>query len=98
MARAVSWANDREARCASNTGCWSMSAPDKDVIERFCDAIWLQEGLSANTLDAYRRDLEGLSRWLAPRGSTLMTASRGDLLDYLSGCVGKGARPRTTAR
>ena len=75
-----------------------MSTPDKDIIERFCDAIWLQEGLSANTLDAYRRDLEGLSRWLAPRGTALTTASRGDLLDYLSGCVGKGARPRTTAR
>ena len=75
-----------------------MSTPDKDIIERFCDAIWLQEGLSANTLDAYRRDLEGLSRWLAPRGTTLISASRGDLLEYLSGCAGKGASPRTTAR
>ena len=75
-----------------------MSTPDKDIIERFCDAIWLQEGLSANTLDAYRRDLEGLSRWLAPRGTALMTASRADLLEYLAGCVNKGARPRTTAR
>ncbi|MDO8596759.1 MAG: site-specific tyrosine recombinase XerD [Sulfuricaulis sp.] len=75
-----------------------MSTSDKDIIERFCDAIWLQEGLSVNTLDAYRRDLEGLSRWLAPRGTALMTASRTDLLEYLSGCVGKGARPRTTAR
>ena len=75
-----------------------MSMPDKDIIERFCDAIWLQEGLSANTLDAYRRDLEGLSRWLASRGAALVTAARGDLLDYLSGCVAQGARPRTTAR
>jgi len=75
-----------------------MNTPDKDIIERFCDAIWLQEGLSANTLDAYRRDLEGLGRWLAPRGTTVMTATRGELLEYLSGCVGKGARPRTTAR
>ena len=75
-----------------------MNTPDKDIIERFCDAIWLQEGLSVNTLDAYRRDLEGLSRWLAPRGTTLISASRGDLLEYLSGCAGKGASPRTTAR
>jgi integrase/recombinase XerD len=75
-----------------------MNTPDKDIIERFCDAIWLQEGLSANTLDAYRRDLEGLGRWLAPRGTTVMTATRGELLEYLSVCVGKGARPRTTAR
>ncbi len=75
-----------------------MSTADKDIIERFCDAIWLQEGLSVNTLEAYRRDLEGLSRWLAPRSTSLERASRTDLLEYLSGCVGKGASPRTTAR
>jgi len=75
-----------------------MSAKNKDLIERFCDALWLQEGLSANTLEAYRRDLEGLERWISQRGTALMSASRADLLDYLSGSVGKGARPRTTAR
>jgi len=75
-----------------------MSAKDKDLIERFCDALWLQEGLSANTLEAYRRDLEGLERWISKRGTALASASRADLLDYLSGSVGKGARPRTTAR
>jgi integrase/recombinase XerD len=75
-----------------------MSAKNKDLIERFCDALWLQEGLSANTLEAYRRDLEGLERWITKRGTALASASRADLLDYLSGSVGKGARPRTTAR
>ena len=75
-----------------------MSEDNKDLIERFCDALWLQEGLSANTLEAYRRDLEGLERWITKRGTALMSASRADLLDYLSGSVGKGARPRTTAR
>jgi integrase/recombinase XerD len=75
-----------------------MSAGDKDLIERFCDTLWLQEGLSANTLEAYRRDLEGLERWISKRGTALISASRADLLDYLSGNVGKGARPRTTAR
>ena len=75
-----------------------MSGADKEIIERFCDSLWLQEGLSANTLEAYRRDLEGLSRWLTARDTALITATRADLLEYLSGCVGKGARPRTTAR
>jgi integrase/recombinase XerD len=75
-----------------------MSVGNKDLIERFCDALWLQEGLSANTLEAYRRDLEGLERWISQRGTALISASRADLLDYLSGSVGKGARPRTTAR
>ena len=75
-----------------------MNAPDKEITERFCDVLWLQEGLSANTLDAYRRDLEGLGRWLSTKSATLMTATRADLLEYLSDCVRKGARPRTTAR
>ncbi|MHB8535796.1 MAG: site-specific tyrosine recombinase XerD [Sulfuricaulis sp.] len=75
-----------------------MNVPDKDITERFCDTLWLQEGLSANTLGAYRSDLEGLSRWLSSRGTTLMTAARADLLEYLSDCVRRGARPRTTAR
>ncbi len=75
-----------------------MSASNKDLIERFCDALWLQEGLSANTLEAYRRDLEGLDRWITKRGTALASASRADLLEYLSSNVSKGVRPRTTAR
>jgi integrase/recombinase XerD len=75
-----------------------MSAGSKDYIERFCDALWLQEGLSANTLEAYRRDLEGLDRWFTQRGTALVSATRADLLEYLSSNVSKGARPRTTAR
>ncbi|MCR4301386.1 MAG: tyrosine-type recombinase/integrase, partial [Sulfuricaulis sp.] len=75
-----------------------MSAGSKDLIERFCDALWLQDGLSANTLEAYRRDLEGLDRWITKRGTALISATRADLLDYLSSNVSQGARPRTTAR
>ncbi|MHB1141053.1 MAG: site-specific tyrosine recombinase XerD [Sulfuricaulis sp.] len=74
-----------------------MSAKNKDLIERFCDALWLQEGLSANTLKAYRRDLEGLSRWLSGRKGALLSASREDLQKYLAECVSK-KKARTTAR
>ncbi len=34
-------------------------------IDRFVDALWLEDGLSSNTLAAYRRDLTLLARWLA---------------------------------
>lgn len=33
-------------------------------IDAFIDAVWLEDGLSANTLAAYRRDLTGFARWL----------------------------------
>ncbi len=82
-----------------------MSAADipcKDTetqeIERFTDALWMEHGLSKNTLAAYRNDLAGLAVWLAARGRELRSARRQDLLAYLSERVTDGARPRTTAR
>jgi hypothetical protein len=41
-------------------------APDP-VINRFLDAVWMERGLSANTLAAYRADLTALGRWLDQR-------------------------------
>jgi len=67
-------------------------------IERFVDALWMEHGLSDNTLMAYRNDLSGLAVWLAGHGRGLPDAGREDLLAYLSERVGEGARPRTTAR
>jgi integrase/recombinase XerD len=75
-----------------------MNEADKALIERFHDMLWLEQGLSGNTLDAYRSDLEGLAKWLRPRGTKLLSASRADLFGYLEHCVKRGARPRTTAR
>jgi len=39
-------------------------AADLTLVDRFCDALWLEDGLSRNTIDAYRRDLSMLARWL----------------------------------
>ncbi len=75
-----------------------MNEADKALIERFHDMLWLEQGLSGNTLDAYRSDLEGLAKWLTPRGTKLLSASRADLFGYLEHCIKRGARPRTTAR
>ena len=41
-----------------------MLAASQEVIDRFADALWLEDGLSANTLAAYRRDLGLFSAWL----------------------------------
>ena len=54
-----------------------MSANAADAaIEHFLDALWLEKGLSANTLLAYRHDLGAFAGWLAARGSTLAGAMR----------------------
>ena len=36
------------------------------MIVRFLDAVWMERGLSPNTLAAYRADLTALARWLPP--------------------------------
>ncbi len=68
------------------------------AIERFVDTVWMERGLSRNTLAAYRTDLTSLARWLDESGKTLGQARRGELLDYIAWRVEAGARPRSTAR
>ncbi len=41
------------------------------AIDTFVDALWLEEGLSRNTLSAYRRDLTLFAQWLAQQGVVL---------------------------
>ena len=74
-----------------------LEAPEK-TINRFLDAIWMERGLSANTLAAYRADILCLSRWLVEQDVTLSAASRSDLLAFLAWRAEGGARPRSTAR
>ena len=35
-----------------------MSAEDASLLDAFCDTLWLEDGLSKNTLESYRRDLD----------------------------------------
>jgi len=52
-------------------------------IDEFCDALWLEHGLSRNTLDAYRVDLRLFAQWLSTaREGSLDGAQEHDLLDY----------------
>ncbi|HEY4748190.1 MAG TPA: site-specific integrase, partial [Steroidobacteraceae bacterium] len=68
------------------------------AVSRFLDAVWMERGLSPNTLAAYRADLTALARWLTERSVPMMATSRADLLDFIAWRVHAGARPRSTAR
>jgi integrase/recombinase XerD len=57
--------------------------PSAAVIDRFVDALWIEDGLARNTLAAYRRDLSLLATWLArANGRALVDASESDLREY----------------
>jgi integrase/recombinase XerD len=62
-----------------------ISASDT-AIDAFIDALWLEEGLSRNTLAAYRRDLALYARWLAEKhpGQALDTTGEAHLNGYFS--------------
>ena len=54
-------------------------------IERFIDALWIEDGLATQTLTAYRRDLELLARWLAADQARGIDEARElDLLGYMA--------------
>ena len=58
-----------------------LAAPEIDL---FVDALWLEHGLSKNTLAAYRLDLELLARWLGSRSLALDAARESDLQGYMA--------------
>ncbi len=60
-----------------------LAVPDL-VIDTFIDALWLEDGLSKNTLAAYRRDLNLFSAWLAERGSGLVRVTQDDINGYFA--------------
>ena len=67
-------------------------------IDRFLDAVWMERGLSPNTLAAYRADLSALERWLEDHDTDLLSASRADVLSFMASRIEGGSRPRSTAR
>ena len=66
------------------------------VIDQFLDALWLERGLSENTLSAYRSDLHSYSDWLASSSRELLQSRPEDILAYLASLSGMSSR--TSAR
>lgn len=69
------------------------------LINTFLDALWMERGLSDNTLSAYRHDLRGFADWLADaRRKELSGADKQDVLAYLTHRLQLRRSPRSTAR
>jgi integrase/recombinase XerD len=57
------------------------------LLDAFCDALWLEDGLSRNTIASYRGDLEQLSRFL--NGKSLLNAGEENLFAFLASRKGR---------
>jgi len=63
---------------------FTPDASGQSLVDAFIDALWLEDGLSANTLAAYRRDLGAYGQWLASRKLALETSTEADLNAYFA--------------
>ena len=76
-----------------------MKPPDAALIDEFCDALWLEDGLARNTLISYRRDLVQFGNWLNQRHArSLLDAVHADLLEFLAHQVRRRAKATTSSR
>ncbi|MEM7421971.1 MAG: site-specific tyrosine recombinase XerD [Pseudomonadota bacterium] len=71
-----------------------------DYIEAFLDTLFLEQGLSDNTLAAYRSDLGKFTEFLikSQRDISLMEVQSSDIEAYLAYRVDLGLKSRSTAR
>ena len=76
-----------------------MQEHAETIINQFLDALWMERGLSENTLSAYRNDLSGFANWLDRRaGKELNGVNKEDVLAYLTYRLQQQGSPRSTAR
>jgi integrase/recombinase XerD len=71
------------------------------LLDEFTDTLWLEDGLSRNTLASYRNDLWQLGEWLAKQSQgarSLIEATHADLLAFLANRVSSLAKASTTSR
>ena len=76
----------------------AAGSADAAEIEHFLERLWAEDGLADRTLAAYRQDLTGFARWLAPQGIALTQAGRAHILRYLGARGARGIAARSNAR
>ncbi len=71
---------------------------DIQFIKYYTDSLWLEKGLSKNTLVSYNTDLHQLHEYLKLRNLTLVATQANDLMSFLAQRSKKGIKPRSLAR
>lgn len=76
----------------------SLAKADEDLIALFIQSLWLEDGLAANSREAYRRDISDLAIWSSQNGHPNLALSQPmDLQAYLSARL-KSLRPSSFNR
>ena len=75
-----------------------MSDASADLIDHFCDQVWLQDGLARTSIASYRQDLTQWAAWLEARGGVLRAAQRMDVEAWLAEQFKAKAKSTSIAR
>jgi len=74
----------------------SINQDNLDAIDLFVDALWLESGLSKNTLSAYRTDLRSLAKFIEP--ALLLNVQQSDVQKFLAFLLAQGIKSSSSAR
>jgi integrase/recombinase XerD len=72
-----------------------MATDNAALIDEFCDSLWLEDGLSKNTLEAYRRDMRLFATWLEkmrPGVGGLIAVAAHDIQSYIAARHNEGGK------
>ena len=75
-----------------------LDAESVRLIEAFVDQLWMENGLSENTLAAYRNDLSAFAAWLSARDRALLQVDAEQIQQYLAFLYEAGRKRRSIAR
>jgi integrase/recombinase XerD len=75
-----------------------LNTPERRLTSLFLDMVAAERGGAANTLEAYSRDLDDLTGYLATRRRTVLSATTADLRGYLGTLADRGFAASSVAR
>jgi integrase/recombinase XerD len=79
----------------------SKAELNASLLDAFSDALWMEDGLSRNTLESYRSDLDQFGSWLTKQkgqDAGLLKATHSDLLDFITYKFSARVKASTTCR
>ncbi len=75
-----------------------MNDDERQIIDAFIDTIWIEKGLSPNTLNSYKSDLERYLTWIESNSLIYKNVTRSDVLEYLAHLFGQKLEGKSVAR
>ncbi len=61
-----------------------IASSEQQIIDRFIDHLWMEKGLTENTLSAYRNDLAGFALWLSKKNCSLLSVDTSVIQNFLA--------------